>query len=178
MLDFLLASLISLLAVVGWAVGILGLPGNWIMVALAVGCWGLAAPSSIVAITYVPLVSLVILAAVGEVFEFLAGALGVKKLGGSNRSTWFALLGSIGGALAGFVLGSGVPVVGNVIASVLGSAAGALVGTVYGERTEGKEWEHSLQVGSAAFIGRILGTLGKLALGTAMLVIFLAAIWL
>ena len=73
--------------------------------------------------------SLVILAAVGELFEFLAGALGVKKLGGSNRSTWFALVGSVAGALLGFVFGSGVPIIGNIIASVLGSALGALIGT-------------------------------------------------
>lgn len=178
MLEILLVLLISILATAGWAAGILGLPGNWIVVALAVGCWGLAQPTSILAVGTTALVSLVVLASLGELFEFLAGALGVKKLGGSNRSTWFAVLGSIGGAMLGFVLGSGVPVVGNIVASVLGSAMGALVGTVYGERTEGKEWEHSLQVGSAAFIGRILGTLGKLALGTAMLVIFLAAIWL
>ena len=177
MLQILLVILVSILAISGWAAGILGLPGNWVMVALAVGCWGLAQPDSLLAIGMWSMVSLVVLAALGELFEFLAGALGVKKLGGSNRSTWFALLGSMAGAMLGFVFGSGIPVVGNIIASVLGSALGALIGTIYGERTDGKEWEHSLQVGSAAFIGRILGTLGKLALGTAMLVIFLAAIW-
>lgn len=177
MLEISLAILVSLLAVGGWAAGVLGLPGNWMVVALGVACWGLARPDSLLAIGTLALVSLVVLAAIGELFEFLAGALGVKKLGGSNRSTWFALLGSICGAVLGFIFGSGVPVIGNIVASVLGSATGALLGTVYGERTDGKEWEHSLQVGSAAFIGRILGTLGKLALGTAMLIIFLAGIW-
>ena len=177
MWEILLVILVSILAVSGWAAGVLGLPGNWIVVALAVGCWGVAHQGSMLAIGTWAMSSLVILAAVGELFEFLAGALGVKKLGGSNRSTWFALVGSMAGALLGFVFGSGVPVIGNIIASVLGSALGALIGTIYGERTDGKEWEHSLQVGSAAFIGRILGTLGKLALGTAMLVIFLAALW-
>ena len=178
MLGISLIIAVSIAATVAWAAGLLGLPGNWIVVALAAACWGLARPESMLAINVWVLVSLTALAALGELFEFLAGVLGVKKLGGSARSTWLALLGSLVGALLGFVMGSGIPVIGNVIASVLGSAVGALVGTIYGERTDGKAWEHSLQVGSAAFIGRILGTLGKLALGTAMLVIFLAAIWL
>jgi uncharacterized protein YqgC (DUF456 family) len=178
MLEILLIAFVSVLAVSAWAAGILGLPGNWIMVALAIGGWGLARPESALAVGTPVLVSLIVLATLGEVVEFLAGALGVKKLGGSTRSTWFALLGSLVGALAGFVVGSGIPVIGNIIASVLGSALGALVGTLYAERTEGKAWEHSLQVGSAAFIGRILGTMAKLTLGTAMLIIFLAAIWL
>ncbi len=178
MMAFSATVLVSVAAVAAWAVGILGLPGNWILAGLAVACWGLPEPGSMLSISWVPVVSLLVLAAIGEAIEFLAGALGVKKLGGSNRSTWFALGGSLLGALAGFVVGSGVPVIGNIIASVLGSALGALVGSVYGERTSGKPWEHSLQVGSAAFIGRILGTLGKLAVGTAMLIIFLSALWL
>ncbi len=91
MFEVLLTISVSIAAIIGWLTGLLGLPGNWVMVAVAAACWGLASPDSMVSITALPLVCLVVLAALGELFEFLAGALGVKKLGGSNRSTWLAL---------------------------------------------------------------------------------------
>jgi uncharacterized protein len=174
----LTAFLLSCATVVAWAVGILGLPGNWIIVGIAGACWWLVEPSSRLAVSTAVLVTLILFAVVGELIEFAAGALGVQRLGGSRRSTWLALLGSIMGAIVGFVVGSGVPIIGNVIASVVGSALGAFVGSIYGERSLGKPWEHSLQVGSAAFFGRVLGTAAKMFCGTVIALIFLAALWI
>lgn len=169
--------LVTCAAVLAWAAGILGLPGNWVIVGIGGVCWWFAEPGSHLAINTSVFATLCGFAILGELIEFAAGALGVQKLGGSRRSTWLALLGSVLGGITGLVIGSTVPVVGNVIASVVGSALGAFVGSLYGERSLGKPWEHSLQVGSAAFIGRMLGTAAKMICGTIIVLIFLAAVW-
>ncbi|MCC6508392.1 MAG: DUF456 domain-containing protein [Pirellulaceae bacterium] len=178
MTEWIVVLAISAVATAAWCGSVLGLPGNWLIVALAAGAWYLAEPGTPLTIGPGVLLTLVLLAATGETLEFLAGALGVKKLGGSRRSTWLAVLGSLAGAVLGFVVGSGIPVVGNVLMSLLGSALGAFGGALYGERTAGSDWEPALQIGGAAFIGRLLGTASKLLCGAMMLIIFLAAIWI
>lgn len=178
MTEPVIAALLTCAALLAWAVGILGLPGNWLIVCIAGACWWLAEPDSPLAISTAVLAALIIVALLGELIEFAAGALGVQRLGGSRKSTWLALLGSVIGAIGGFVVGSGVPVIGNVLASVAGSALGAFVGSIYGERSLGRPWEHSLQVGSAAFVGRVLGTAAKIFCGTVIVVLFLAALWI
>jgi uncharacterized protein YqgC (DUF456 family) len=118
------------------------------------------------------------LALAGEVLELLASVLGAKRLGGSTRGAWLAMAGSLLGALIGLVLGTGLPVVGNVLGCLMCSALGACLGSIWGERSLGRPWEHSLQIGGAAFWGRLLGTLSKAILGTAIVLVFMAAIWL
>lgn len=177
MTEIIIALLLSLAAASGWIGSLLGLPGNWLVVLLAVGCWWLPDPGSRLAISTAALGAIVIFALIGEALEFFAGVVGVQRLGGGRRSALLALIGSIAGAIIGFGLGSGVPVLGNVIASVVGSALGALVGSIAGERSLGQPWEHSLQVGSAAFWGRIVGTLVKVMCGTCAAAIFLTALW-
>jgi uncharacterized protein YqgC (DUF456 family) len=78
----------------------------------------------------------------------------------------------------GLFVGSPVPVIGNVIASLLMGALGASVGAIVGERWAGKDWQLSFDIGSAAFWGRILGTIGKAVCGTVAAAVFLLAIWM
>lgn len=175
--EVLIAIFLTLIAAGGWFASLLGLPGNWAIVVLGALCWWLPEPSTRLAVGGAALAWMTVFALVGEALEFFAGALGVQRLGGGKRSAALALMGSIVGAIAGFALGSGVPVIGNVIASLVGSALGALAGSVVGERWLGRPWEHSLQVGSAAFYGRLLGTLAKAMCGAVVVSIFLIAIW-
>ena len=51
-------------------------------------------------------------------------------------------------------------------------AAGAMLG----EWWKGSDWDTTWQIGQAAFWGRLFGTLGKITLGSAILVIVLAAL--
>ena len=177
MTQILISLLLSCPALAGWFASLLGLPGNWLIVVLGVCCWWLPEPGSRMAIGDLSLVAIVAIALIGEALEFFAGALGVQRLGGGTRSAVLALVGSLIGAVGGFMLGSGVPVVGNVIASLVGSALGACVGSIIGERSLGQAWEHSLQVGGAAFWGRILGTIAQALCGTLVAAIFLTALW-
>jgi len=177
MSDTVTAILLTGGALVGWGASLLGLPGNWLIVILGICCWWWPDPASTLAVGEWALIAMLLFAILGEVLEFFAGALGVKKVGGSTRSTVLAVVGSVVGGLAGFFVGSGVPVIGNVVASLAGSALGAWIGSIAGERSLGQPWEHSLQVGGAAFWGRLFGTLAKAFCGTCVAAIFLAALW-
>ncbi len=178
-LEYSVLILLTLLAVVGWGANILGLPGNWLIVALALGGWALAPTDNHSHVTLFPLMAMVVVAALGELFEFAASALGASRMGGSKRGAMLAIVGSIAGALVGLFGGAlvPIPIVGPVIASLLLGAGGAFAGTVVGERWAGKEWDASLQIGNAAFWGRLIGTVGKAVCGTIALSIYLITVW-
>ena len=89
--------IIGVLAV--WSLNLVGMPGNW-MIVLAVLLYASFVPAeSRLDIGWAPLIGLLILAALGELVEFLASALGASKAGGSRRGA--ALVQSPGLALAG-----------------------------------------------------------------------------
>ncbi len=180
MLDLSIAILFTLLAIVGWGANVLGLPGNWLIVCLALGSWLLVPESYRSHVTQFPVIVVGLFAIVGEVLEFAASALGASRLGGSRRGTVLAILGSIAGAVLGLFFGVPIPIpiIGSLIASLLLGASGAFLGAVAGERWAGKDWAASLQIGNAAFWGRLLGTVGKAVCGTIACGMFLSAIWL
>ncbi len=180
MLELLLILLLTFLALLGWAASVLGMPGNWLIVLLALACFWLSPVGSSSHVAWFSLVAILAAACLGEFLEFVASALGASRKGGSKRGAVLALAGSLAGAIAGLVFGSLIPppVVGNVVASLLLGASGAFAGAIAGERWAGKDWDASFEIGSAAFWGRLLGTVGKAVCGTIACGIFLAAIWL
>lgn len=78
--------------------------------------------------------------------DFLAGAYGVKRLGGSKLAQWFSLLGGIIGLF-----------VGNLWGLILGTLIGAVVGELF---IEG-DIEKSIKVGFASVLGFLGGVLFK-----------------
>lgn len=178
MLDITIALLLSLIAITAWAANILGLPGNWVIVATAVGCaWWVPETRSWNISLYMA-GAIFVVAVIGEALEFAASAVGASRLGGSKRGVALSIVGSIAGSIVGLFFGSVIPVVGNVIASLLLGATGAFVGAMLGERWAGKDWNDSIEIGGAAFWGRLLGTVGKAVCGTAACGLFLAGLWL
>ncbi len=179
MLDFSVAILTTLLAIAACGANVLGLPGNWFIVALAAGGWWLAPETSRIHVALLPLLAITLIAALGELLEFAASALGASRMGGSKRGTLLAIGGSICGAIIGLFFGSiiPIPIVGPVIASLLLGAGGAFTGAVTGERWAGKDWDASFQIGNAAFWGRLLGTVGKAVCGTVAAGILVAVVW-
>jgi uncharacterized protein len=178
MIEASIVILLTLLALTAWAANILGLPGNWVIAVGAIACtyfvpearcwrpsWGITG-------------LILAVATLGELLEFAASAVGASRLGGTKRGTALALVGSIMGAITGLFVGVPIPVVGQVIASLLLGATGAFLGAMVGERWAGKDWDKSLEIGGAAFWGRLLGTVGKAACGTIACGLFLAGIWL
>ena len=159
--------------VTAWIVNWLGIPGNWIMVLAAAGYAWLVPGDVRVGIGWPVVAAAFVIALAGELAELLAGALGVKKAGGSRRGTILAIIGSIVGGIVGMFVGIPIPIVGSLVAAVLFGATGALVGAMLGEHWKGRTFDESLNVGQAAFLGRLAGTMAKIACGTVILAVVL-----
>lgn len=156
----------------GWIATVLGLPGTWLMVA-AIGVYAWLGPATgRPALGWWPFGIALGLATVGEILETAAGALGVAKAGGSKRGAALALLGSIIGGIAGLCTGSliPVPVIGPLITAIALAAIGAMIGAVLGEQWKGRDMNQSLQIGHAAFWGRVVGTLSKVVVASIIVV--------
>jgi len=159
-----------------WFVNLLGLPGNWLIVAAAALYAWLIPHDARTAIGW-PAVGVVTgLALLGEVVELAASAAGVKKHGGSWVGAVLALLGSVVGAIVGIIVGLPVPVIGSLLAALLFSGLGAMAGAVLGETVRGQSLDASLDIGHAAFWGRLLGTLAKVMIGAVMAGVAVAAV--
>ena len=165
-----LAVLLFAVNFTGFVANFLTLPGNWVIVA-ATTLFCCFAHSSQHSVSFAVIGLLLLLAILGEIMEFLAGCVGAAKYGASRRAIALSVVGSLVGSIAGAVLGIPIPLIGSAIAALLGGAMGAAIGATIGEDWVGRDAEGSIQVGAAAFTGRILGTVGKVAVGGIMLVI-------
>jgi uncharacterized protein YqgC (DUF456 family) len=162
-----------------WLIGLLGLPGNWLML-IATAIYVVAVPEVATdSLWWVALAVLLVLAIVGEALEMLASAHGVRKHGGTKRSALLSFVGAIVGAIFGAVIGTGfMPIIGSLIGALLLSGAGALGGAFLGEQWSGRSVDDSLQVGQAAFWSRLAGTVAKMVIGCVMLAVILVVLCL
>jgi len=103
------------------------------------------------------LVALGIMAALSYVLEFAASALGARRFGATSRAITGAAIGTIVG------LFFGLP----------GILLGPFLGAVVGELTAQRDLRAATGSGVGAFLGLLLAIAGKLALGFAMLGLFL-----
>ena len=179
MIEYVIASLVTIFALGFLVLTLVGLPGTWAIVVTSVLLAWLAPPDWCIAIAWGNVAALVGLALLGELIEFVASAAGVGKLGGSRRAAALAIVGSLVGALVGMVIGLPIPipVVGSLIGSVLLGGAGAAVGAFIGERMIGKDVDGSIKIGFAAFLGRIVGTLGKTLCAAIMAAMLIVLNW-
>ena len=172
-------SLIVLLIVLagGWLLTLLGMPGNWLMVAATL-VYALVVPAESQLGVGMPLVvAIAVLAVLGEIVEMAAAAIGTATRGGSRRGAVLALVGSFVGAIVGMIVGQPILIVGPVLAAFLLAGLGALVGAVLGEQWKGRSLDESWQIGKAAFWGRIVGTLGKMLIGSVIVSTVVVALW-
>ena len=172
-LTLLILAIITLLILntVGVVLTALQLPGNWLIVAATAlfawwrwdePHWSYAGPA---------LITLLILALLGELAEFLAGALGSKSVGGSKRGAVI----SVATALIGAILGSlfiHIPVVGTLI----GAAIGAGLGAGAGDKWAGRSWQQTLRGIKGAAVGKLSGAAAKLLIAAAMWVVAVTAL--
>ena len=109
---------------------------------------------------YVGLGTLLVLAAMAALtylVEFAASILGVKKYGGSQRAMFGAALGGIIGMFFGLP----------------GILLGPLAGAVLGELSLQRSLDQASRAGFGTVVGMAVGVAGKLAIGIAMLGLFL-----
>ena len=115
----------------------------WIEDFLHVGLWSL--------------IVLGMLALLGVLADFVAGALGAKRFGASGLSVLGATLGAVVGIFFGLI----------------GLLIGPFAGAVIGELLSGRTLDAAGRAGIGATIGLLVGTAAKLATGIMMLAIFL-----
>ena len=144
----------------------LGLPGTWLMIAVAIAFPHLAGVEPLGALSLVVLVGL---ALVGEVIEFTLSARYTRKYGGSRRASWGAVIGGIAGAIVGVP----VPIVGPVIGAFVGSFAGALLAEV----SRGSGTGEATRVAWGALLGRVVAIAVKMGIGVAIAAWTLVAAW-
>ena len=152
-------------AIVGVALTFLTLPGTWLML-LTMVCVAIWKPGMFAWYTFVMASMLAVL---GEVIEFLAGAAGARRFGGGRRAALGATVGSILGAILGSFV---VPILGTIIGAVAGAGAGAIVAERYWATSE---WRDAARVGAGAAAGRLAAVLAKGGCACVMAVIMIVA---
>jgi len=161
---WLIAIALSILGLLGPICTLIGLPGAWLLISLALlGQW--AAPDTF---NWWTLGGCVALAMIGEAVELAAGAAGSRHGGGSRRAGLGAIIGGIVGALGGAVF---PPVIGAIIWGVVGAGVGAVIGEF---TTGNRAWRSHLAIASAAATGKAVGTVIKTALTILIYLIVMA----
>jgi uncharacterized protein YqgC (DUF456 family) len=170
-LYYTLAIVLVLACGVCWLANLFTLPGNWGIAALvALFAWLVPSVGSR-GVSFTSVGILVALAAVGEAIEFAAGAVGAAKVGASRRSIWYSLVGAMAGSIGGAAMGMPIPVIGSLVAALVGGSLGAFAGAYLGESSLERTHGERVAVGKGAVIGRLWGTVGKFAVGAAMVAV-------
>ena len=170
---FIWAILLIIVNVVCWCTTFITLPGNWFMVGVtALFAWVVEGEDG-QGIGWTTVIILIVLAGLGELVELLTGAAGAAKQGGSRRSIALSVVGALVGSIGGAILGLPIPIpiIGSAVGALFGAAMGAFGGAVLGEYWKGRPIERGVEIGRAAFLGRLFGTVGKLGIGVVMIVV-------
>ena len=169
---YYLCLFLLLLAMSGaWAATLFALPGNWLIVGLAVLFAVFFPAGEGHGLRWSAVGIAAGLAVVGEVIELSAGAAGARRAGASRRSAIYALVGTIVGSVVGATVSIPIPIVGPIIGALGGGAVGAFAGAFIGETAIGKDLPQSVAAGKGALLGRLVGAVGKLGIGAVMIVI-------
>ena len=160
----LLVVLLALICLGGLALVALGLPGLWVITVAVLGYGALTGFATVGAGT---IVTVLVLAGLGELLEVWLGYGLTRKYGGSKRAGWGALVGGIVGA----AIGVPVPVIGSVIGALVGSFAGA---TLF-EYSATWHAPGALRVGWGALLGRVAANTAKIAVGLVITVVAMFA---
>lgn len=172
----LAVAMFVLALVAGWLLTLFSLPGTWLMVGAAALFAAFVPSDSLAAIGWPTVIALTGLAALGEIVETAAAAMGAARHGASKRAALLAIIGSVVGSIVGATVGLPIPVVGSVVGAILLAGVGAMVGAVLGEEWKGAAGSQVWRVGQAAFWGRLFGTLGKVTIACVMLAVALLAL--
>ncbi len=136
-----------------------GIPGAPLILAAAVGHKIFFGPDSV---SYWTLALLTLLTILSMALDFLGSLLGAKKLG----ATWKGMAGAVIGAIVGLFF------------SLPGLILGPILGAFLFEFLGGREWKESARAGAGAFVGMILGAVGRIVCCVLMIAVFgLGVLW-
>jgi hypothetical protein len=149
---------LGLLMLIGLALTPLGLPGNWLILACAMG-YGFITGWDKFGWEYIALLAGAAFA--GEILEFLSASAGARRYGSSRGGEVAALIGSLGGA----VIGAGV---GFLVGALLGAFAGAFLAVFVYEYARLNDSRQAVRAGMGALVGKTVAVIMKEVIGVAM----------
>jgi len=155
-------SAFGLAIVVGLGLDLVGLFGNWIILAAMAAAWALSGFEHFGPWT---LVGVAVVAALGEVLETAFAGYGAKKFGGSKGSVVAALIGCLVGAVVGTPW---FPILGTLLGACLGAFLSA---ATYDYIKHEKQAYDAALVGIGAALGKVAGLFAKLFCGFIILII-------
>jgi uncharacterized protein YqgC (DUF456 family) len=175
-LGYGVATFFALLGLACLLLVVVGLPGTWVLLALAfvlelVDAFLLPGDTA-VTFGWELLALCAGLALVGEAIEALAGVAGTRFGGGTRRGMVGAFVGGIAGAIFLTPI-LPIPVVGTLVGAMLGAFLGAFVAEASGPEARGRD--HNLRAALGAAVGKLGGTIAKLAIGVVMWVLLVRA---
>ena len=154
--------LFGLVIVTGLLLDLVGLFGNWLILAAITAAWVLSGFDHFGGYTIPVLIGLAVF---GEILETAAAGMGAAKFGGGKGSIVASVVGCIVGAIVGTPL-IPIPLVGTLI----GACGGAFVAaTVYELNRQEHGLEGSVRVGIGAALGKVGGLFAKTVVGFTML---------
>ncbi len=172
MLELFLAITMGFVGLGAIVLTLVGLPGLWAYLLIALGAqWALSPESPF---SWWTIGAALVVCVLAEVAEFLSGTLGAAKAGASKRALAGATVGGLIGAIAGTIFLAFLPIIGTLV----GGAAGAAIGAILLEVSKPAELRTStsvLAVGSGAAIGRLLSTVIKSAFAVVLVILLTTA---
>lgn len=169
---YVYATLMVLLNGVWLLISLAGLPGNWLMIGSATLLWYVYRGDRDV-FHWGTFVAVIAIAAVGEIIELCAGAMGARKFGG----TWYGSVGALAGGLIGAVAGTIFLAFIPIIGTIAGAVGGAFLGATTMEMLSGRQRDESIKAGQGAALGHVTGNLTKFGLGCFIWVILAIAVF-
>lgn len=147
---------------------VFSLPGNWVMLVLAL-IWKWIHPETM-DVGWSFFILLFTLAAIGEILERASQVVGGQRLGATKKGIWGAFFGAIVGSIigAGFLFGIG---------AIPGAFIGAYGGGLLMELNQGRPFPESHRAAVGSVIGTVLGMVVKLGIGVYMFVLAAPEIW-
>jgi uncharacterized protein YqgC (DUF456 family) len=142
----------------------LGLPGNWLILGIAILK---AFLNDFQDLTLSWILLLLILALIGEAIEFLLGVYVAKRYGASRWGMFGAFFGGVMGGIIG------TPLLFPGIGTMVGAFVGAFLGAFSLEYLYRLKSGASYRAGIGALIGRLLAIVLKLEVGIAMVLIII-----
>ena len=154
MLNFTLYALMLLISLLGIALNILSLPGNWLIPLFALFFswhthWLRPTPGVLAII--------VAILTIAELTELAGSLIGAKTFGASKAATWAAIAGTIIGAL----IGAPLALLGGLIGAILGAFLAAWLVELIKKRPH----KQALKSAVGAALGRATGLAIKLTFG-------------
>jgi uncharacterized protein YqgC (DUF456 family) len=158
---------IALASAVGIGLTLLGLPGIWLTIGVALIAWLIRGETY----SWWTIGACVALGLLAELLEFVLSAAGAAKAGGSKRA---ALASIVGGVIGGILGAPFLFPIGTIIGAALG--AGAAAG-IFEATKPGRTLEQSYAVGQGAAVGRLVATIAKTTINVVIaLILVLAAV--